>query len=242
MACSKGKRPNKQRSSCEECQYPTYFNVSQGACIKCDAGKQRNASSATTPCEICAKGRSDHDLDPTTACKACNANEYFELTRGRRMARCTECPHLKVVLKDKSGCACDNAKRRYNATQRAFTCVPEGATFAVRRADFRDMALEMDETDCATMKQDASRPCVVLRANNGAAAPRPVVLPSFGVSQTALASVRAGEAGGAGEAAKAGASARGIAVFACPGTTKSFNPCPNFNGTLTCAAGHTGPL
>ena len=56
-ACAKGKKPNKQRSSCVECQYPTYFSVLQGACIKCDAGKQRNASSATTPCELCAPGK-----------------------------------------------------------------------------------------------------------------------------------------------------------------------------------------
>ena len=56
--CPAGKRPNTQRSSCEECPYPTYFNVSKGACIKCDAGRQRQtAASAPSPCELCAPGK-----------------------------------------------------------------------------------------------------------------------------------------------------------------------------------------
>lgn len=158
---------------------------------------------------------------------------YYKKSKSKNgtTTQCATCPTMHVVLKDQSGCACDSSKRRYSAQRHAFACVPEGATFAARRADFSAATLEMNETKCATMKQDPKQPCVKL----GTGAPRPVVLPTFGVSQKALASLQTGEAG------EAGAAARGIAVFPCPGSEK-FNPCPNFNGTLACATGHTGPL
>ena len=110
-ACYAGKRPNTQRSSCEECKYPTYFSVSQGACIKCDAGKQRNASSATTPCELCAPGKagvggqcsscsSGEAPNPSnTACTSCSDGKAS--ANGKA---CVDCGSHTVVNAEKTGC------------------------------------------------------------------------------------------------------------------------------------------
>ena len=39
-ACSAGKRPNQQRSSCEECKSTEYFDDEAAACIKCPGGQE----------------------------------------------------------------------------------------------------------------------------------------------------------------------------------------------------------